>query len=251
MKNVIGIVLTCLGLLCIFTASNMTKKAESLPELMGTFVPGILLLAIGVALRQPGALLDGDEREAAQRLAENRQKSRAEMGIVGGIVLMFLGSGVSQQGRELFLIGLSISVGGWLLMIWGAVIYALWKGYSAWFGLFGLLIVPGLIVLACLPNKTKRFELNRSIEPSGERPLPPTTRTSVSIAAVMLVSLVVILGLFSSLFLAGPRLRATLARSKPDVSWSWLVVDSPKSTIEMPENRKVESLSQETPSGTV
>jgi hypothetical protein len=33
--------------------------------------------------------------------------------------------------------------------------YMAWKGYSPWFGLFGYLLLPGLIILVCFPNKRK------------------------------------------------------------------------------------------------
>ncbi len=90
--------------------------------------------------------------------ARLKQFSRtASLGIVGGIVMMFMGSGVSQQGPELFLVEGAILLGGWALMIWGCVNYMRWKGYSGWFGLFGYLLLPGLIILVCFPNRRTRI----------------------------------------------------------------------------------------------
>src|SRR5579863_2619648 len=87
-------------------------------------------------------------------------KFRANLGVGCGILLMFFGSAVVQsaQGTEGGLLaGLLISLGGWTWMILGCVNYMRWKGYSGWFGFFGYLLLPGLIALACFPNKRKRI----------------------------------------------------------------------------------------------
>ena len=52
------------------------------------------------------------------------------------------------------LTGLPAFAGLVMLMV-GLCYYALAKGYSKWLGLLGLLSRIGLIVLACLPDRTK------------------------------------------------------------------------------------------------
>lgn len=44
---------------------------------------------------------------------------------------------------------------GWVMLVVGLCYYALAKGYSKWLGLLGLLSCVGLIVLACLPDRTR------------------------------------------------------------------------------------------------
>ena len=51
--------------------------------------------------------------------------------------------------------GLVILLTGTTLLILGLAWYAKAKGYSGWLGLFGLLSIIGLVVLACLPDKRK------------------------------------------------------------------------------------------------
>ena len=69
-----------------------------------------------------------------------------------------------MRGPESSLFGLTTWFGGWALAIWGCVNYARWKGHSGWFGLMGYLLLPGLIILVCLPNKRKRM---RQTDESG------------------------------------------------------------------------------------
>ncbi len=56
----------------------------------------------------------------------------------------------------LALLALLSVLGGTALLLIGLGYYAKAKGHSAAWGLFGLLSVIGLIVLACLPDKLKR-----------------------------------------------------------------------------------------------
>jgi len=53
-------------------------------------------------------------------------------------------------------IGLIATVAlGYSLWVWGCYHQAKAKGYSGWFGIFGLLSAPGLLVLLILPDRTK------------------------------------------------------------------------------------------------
>jgi len=43
-----------------------------------------------------------------------------------------------------------------------------WKGYSGWFGLFGYLLLPGLVILFCFPNRRKRISQVHRPESNAE-----------------------------------------------------------------------------------
>lgn len=101
MKKGLGIILIALGLLATFKACLDAHRATSVPYLMGTYLPGLVLLAIGVGVRQ------GDKRVAADEV-ENESvalASKAELGVIGGMVLMLLGNGVSQHDPTMLTIG--------------------------------------------------------------------------------------------------------------------------------------------------
>jgi hypothetical protein len=94
-------------------------------------------------------------------------KFRANLGIIGGILLMILGSKyIGVDDFHIYLIGAHISVAGWVATIWGCVNYSRWKGYSGWFGFFGYLWLIGLLILLCMPNKRKR-NLRQNVNPES------------------------------------------------------------------------------------
>ena len=78
-------------------------------------------------------------------LAEH--KTNTNIGIGGGLILQFLGRTLDTGFSMLIIIT------GSVLFIWGCTQYAKGKGYSAWFGLLGLISFFGLIILALLPDK--------------------------------------------------------------------------------------------------
>jgi hypothetical protein len=84
-------------------------------------------------------------------------KFNASLFVGCGIPLMFLGSLISKEGGLSIVLSIFTFVLGWASLIWGCVNYFRWKGYSGWLGLFGYLLLPGLIVLVCFPNNRNRL----------------------------------------------------------------------------------------------
>ena len=96
MKKGVGIALIVLGLLFTVSACTNAKRAPNFGYLVGTYLPGILALAVGAKLRQEKILPGSVGMEDPLLALQLRRRSNAEMGVLGGIVLMFLGSGLSQ-----------------------------------------------------------------------------------------------------------------------------------------------------------
>ncbi len=154
------------------------SRAPSISFLIGTFMPGLVLVIIGLKLGQKKSPRIGSEEDRedgpievvelvapdSSGLEDNRRAESlrlgANLGIGGGIILMFLGSAIIQRSSEspvAMLAGLLLAFAGWSWEIWGCVSYMRWKGYSGWLGVLAYLLLPGLIVLACIPNKRKRL----------------------------------------------------------------------------------------------
>lgn len=182
----IGVMLIGLGALFIATAGINASGAPNVSYLVGTFLPGLVLLILGLKLAQAKkqmprvraidddtgiAAVNSDASEQHQvEIDYNRAdafKSNANLSIGFGILLMFLGSGIVQSGEGWHLAGLLMSSVGLALEIWGCVNYMRWKGYSGWFGLFGYLLLPGLLILVCFPNRRKRLFQKHESEQFG------------------------------------------------------------------------------------
>jgi hypothetical protein len=170
-----GIVFLVIGILMLGSAAMNASRAPNVSYLVGTFLPGLLCLIAGLTLGQtkkpkPGSRADSDNAgtaaphldPAGQSNQENDTRSqslkfRASLGVGCGILLMFLGSAVAQAKDGGLPAGILISFIGWAWAILGCMNYMRWKGYSGWFGLFGYLFLPGLIVLVCFPNRRNRI----------------------------------------------------------------------------------------------
>ena len=80
------------------------------------------------------------------------KKRNANIGVGVGFLFQIVCKALWQgAGIGVPLIGLI----GTCLIIWGCFNYAEGKGYTKWLGLFGLLSIIGLVILACLPDKRK------------------------------------------------------------------------------------------------
>jgi hypothetical protein len=241
MKKGIGIALIVLGLLFAAFACVNAKRAPNLGYLMGTYLPGILLLAVGAKLQQKKILPGSVGTENPLLALQVRRRTNAETGVLGGIVLMFVGSGLSQQGPELFLFGTAVSLGGWGLMIAGAVNYMKWKGYSGWFGLLGLMLLPGLIILACFPNRMKDLG----------SPFRQETKATLWPVVIAVVAVVLLIVLPMAAFVMLPFFLSQLPRAQTAYVWATVASDPPKFTVEMPANPKRQVVTQEGAQGGV
>jgi hypothetical protein len=239
MKKGIGMALVVFGLVLTLLATTMDVKETPdlirlVSYLVGTYLPGLVCLAIGAALCRDKKPPDHAEAETSVITLQVRRKSDAGMGVVGGIVLTLMGTGLSRQGHELLPFGLAVSLGGWGLMIWGAASYMKWKGYSGWFGLFGLLLLPGLIIVACLPNKMKGTG-----DPSAD-----DTKNTRPVVVVAVVAFVLLMVLPMAAFLAVPILFPHTQRND---HWTTVSTNPPKFVVEMPGAPKRQVVSRQDP----
>jgi hypothetical protein len=178
MKKLAGAVLAGIGLLSILSLAVSPIRSPSLPHFLGSYLPGLLFLFIGTALRvsaiersrAAGGTDDADSEMANARAA--RWESEGNVGIVLGFATMLFGSGLTRQGPDYALAGMSVFIVGWLLLIYGCVNYAKWKDYSYWVGALGYLLLPGLLVLAMLPNRRKRLHAQNTPADQAPRPAP-------------------------------------------------------------------------------
>ena len=131
-------------------------------------------------------------------------------------------------------------------MIWGAANYMIWKGYSAWLGMFALLLVPGLLILACFPKRNQPTVF----APNEGSPTPSSgAKQGIHPVVVSVVSFFLILGLTLSAALALPLLRHRLAASEESSAWTTVVTDPPKFSIAMPGVPRKQTSLQDSPAG--
>ena len=85
-------------------------------------------------------------------LAEHKTKTNIGVGL--GIILQVAGRLIARNEANA-LLGLILSLVGYVLFIWGCMNYAAGKGHSQWLGLLGLLSCIGLLILVFLPDRHK------------------------------------------------------------------------------------------------
>lgn len=99
-----------------------------------------------------------------------KEKTRVNLIIGASLILQIAGriinANVANEKLSLdsFLVTLApfLIIGGWILIVWGAIEYAKAKGYKWYVGLLGILNIIGFIFLVLLPNKKKMEEKIKS-----------------------------------------------------------------------------------------
>lgn len=253
MRKTSGAILIGLGLLSIIISSLNARSAANPSYLIGTFLPGLVFLISGLALRRektPQATESsaGDPHKPADEGKEshsNRFKTWTNLGVGGGIVTMLMGSAFAQQSPDFLLVGAAASLGGWALMIWGCVNYMSWKGYSGWFGLFGYLLLPGLLILVCFPNWRKRSlqDYRKEQLATGEELLVEDRRIGYRYLLTLLPLVVLFMSLGVFLFQSRSNIDATEWKKIAPVGVGFQVL--------MPGTAKCEQNTQQTPGGAV
>jgi hypothetical protein len=249
MKNTIGIVLIWLGGLAALISIFKVKNAPNLGYFIGTLLPGMILAFVGVLLCLTSSSQDTDPSDTEPDADDDESTSHASkfklwanIGVGVGVALMFLGNDFAQRETNTLLPGLAISFVGWGAYIFGCVNYMRWKGGSGWLGLFGYLLLPGLLILAFLPNrrnqamvKRRRKEL-KAISAEDERSGLPYLLALIPLGVIYAGVLVIALTIRSEV------------RSD-----EWKPVDSAGTGFQafMPGTSKLEKKITETPAGNV
>jgi hypothetical protein len=258
MKKTLGTILIGLGLLYLFLSSSTPRNEPYTAGLIGSLLPGLFFLILGLALRgqKPPEVAErsaADAQEPADTgkdLRPERFATRAERGVVGGVAAMLMGGALSKSGPEFLWVGAGFLLVGWSLFILGCVNFMRWKGYSGWLGLFGYLLLPGLLILACFPSRRRR--LLRKPGPEGVAALKALSAGDKSSGREFLLTLVPVwvLGLGGPLFLLS--LRSNILRSNIDAA-DWKEVAPPDLGFRalMPGLPRLERNTQQTPAGNV
>jgi hypothetical protein len=263
-------VLIILGCIMLAFAGINLHKAPNVSFAVGTFLPGILLLAIGLKMKpkpappsplpvstegNPFTATEGNPFMAVGASADpsattDQEYSRslelwANFGVGLGIVLSFSGGFVTNSVEDGILFGLPIAFAGWSLIIWGCVNYARWKGYSGWFGLFGYLMLPGLIVLVCLPNRRKRMLGDDSRRDHAAE--AAVRREDLRHGGFYLLSLVPLAALFALMYV----MLLVSSSNVRSAEWKWLAPSGAGFRAALPGALQEDKTVQETPLGPV
>jgi hypothetical protein len=174
-----GVVLVVVG--CFLLAATGTRAPEypSIGPVLAAFLPGLLCLIAGFGLVQAGSraaepLNRGDDGKQTKhtegtfaglpeypsvRIGHPRGDEfqlPALLGIVSGFLLVFLSNGVASKTEGGLVHRVLLLAAGFACEVWGCVNYARRKGLSGFLGLLGYVFLPGVILLACLPNRRRR-----------------------------------------------------------------------------------------------
>jgi hypothetical protein len=172
-------------------------------------------------------------------------KSKSNLGIGIGIVLMFTGAGFAKNMEGPVPLGPIIWSAGMACLILGCVNYMRWKGYSGWFGLFAYLFLPGLVILVCFPNRRKRILQRDQLDISPEaEALMLRDQTPGYQYLLTLAPLGLVLALVTSL--------ALIVQSKiRPVEWKQFASAEIGFQALMPGTPREEKQTQQTPAGKV
>lgn len=84
-------------------------------------------------------------------------KRRAIVELALGIVISIGSGSLARPDKGYFLVAVFFWFVGFAIYLCGCINLARLKGYSGWLGFLGYLVAPGLITLACLPNRRARL----------------------------------------------------------------------------------------------
>jgi hypothetical protein len=83
-------------------------------------------------------------------------KTKTNVGVGLGLILSMMARVLFGGEDQVSIIaGLVLAIAGTMVFIWGCMSYARGKGYHPLMGLFGLLYLPGLLVLVLLRDRRK------------------------------------------------------------------------------------------------
>lgn len=118
-------------------------------------------------------------KDALDMLAEYKKKTNIRIGLA--LLLWIVALVLVTTIAYAIIVGFPLFLGGLALFIMGCSAYAKGKGYHGAWGLLGLLgVVPGLIVLFCLPDMHKYSDLDSVIERGSPDAPGPATRDVAS-----------------------------------------------------------------------
>src|SRR5437773_8221988 len=251
------------GAFFLAIAAFNASKAPNVEYLIGTFLPGFIFVIIGLTLGQTKKRMttalaadqaaditpinQGPTEPSLQfdRKRTNAFKRNANLGIIGGIVLMFVAGSIAQSEQGPFPIAWLVSLTGFAWEIWGCVNYMRWKGYSGWFGFFGYLLLLGLVILVCFPNRRKRLVQRQG--PDDIDKMEALSKEDHRRGFRFLLALVPvgIFGIFFGglIFFLGSNIKAA--------EWKEFAPEGMGFQVLMPGTPRLEQNTQETPAGPV
>jgi hypothetical protein len=260
-----SVVFYVVGIIFFAVAVLNASKAPNTQYLVGSFLPGLVCIIIGLSLgknKKPEAdaltsdeipeVIPVDDDPFQTLLQANRKRAsffklNANLGILGGIALLFLAGIFAQAQAEEggFPTAWVISLAGLAWIIWGCVSYMRWKGYSGWFGFLGYLFLLGLVILVFFPNRRRR--LLQKQEPKDIRQVEALTQQDRMPGFQYLLTLIPI-GVFAVFF------GFFLFFLRSDIKaadWQPFAPEGMGFQVLMPGTPELEEKIQETPAGPI